>query len=182
MPAPTIRFRATLQRPAEPKGASWCFIVVPVAASAKLPSRGMVTVDGRIAGQAFRIALEPDGRRSHWFKVGRALRLAAGIAAGDVVDVAIAPVGREPAPRVPADLRAALAADVAARTQWTALTPVARRDWIQWITTAKQAETRARRIDRTRAMLASGKRRACCFDRSGIYGGNLSAPTAAPLS
>jgi hypothetical protein len=57
--------------------------------------------------------------------------------------------------------------------------PAARRDWIFWISTAKQAETRVRRIANACDMLAKGKRRVCCFDRSGYYSKGLSAPTAA---
>lgn len=45
-----IRFSATLQRPAEPKAATWTFLVLPAAASAKLPTRSLVTVEGTLAG------------------------------------------------------------------------------------------------------------------------------------
>ncbi len=62
---------------------------------------------------------------------------------------------------LPADLRKALTAKT--KTQWDALTEIARRDFISWINDAKQAETRASRIKRVPSMLASGKRRPCCF-------------------
>jgi hypothetical protein len=55
----------------------------------------------------------------------------------------------------------------------------ARRDWIQWTTSAKQPETRTRRIKNACSMLAGGKRRVCCFDRSGLDSESLSAPKAA---
>lgn len=86
---------------------------------------------------------------------------------------------RNPSRRVPADLRRALAAAPAARTQWASLTPAARRDWTHWIASGKKAETRGRRIATACDMLASSKRRACCFDRSGIYSKVLAAPEAA---
>jgi len=63
----------------------------------------------------------------------------------------------------PADLRKALAAAPAAKAQWDDLTPVARRDFISWIESAKQAETRKRRVERACSMLAAGKRRPCCY-------------------
>lgn len=44
---------------------------------------------------------------------------------------------------------------------WSDITPIARRDWIAWITSAKQPETRARRIQNVCEMLATGKRRVC---------------------
>jgi len=73
------------------------------------------------------------------------------------------PAGKESEPRVPTDLRKALAAAPAAKAQWSALTPIARRDFITWIDAAKQASTRSRRIERACSMLAEGKRRPCCF-------------------
>ena len=73
------------------------------------------------------------------------------------------PALKEPEPKVPADLRKALAAAPIATTQWKDLTPIARRDFISWIDSAKQAETRKRRIERACSMLAEGKRRPCCY-------------------
>jgi hypothetical protein len=174
-----LRFRATLQRPASARGDAWSFLLVPPAASARLPSRGMTAVQGSLNGIAFRATLEPDGRRSHWMKVPRKLRESAGAKAGDTVDVEMIPAAKQPEPRVPADLRKALAESPAARTAWDDITVISRRDWIQWITSAKQAETRVRRIRAACDMLASGKRRVCCFDRSGIYSGGFCAPEAA---
>lgn len=71
--------------------------------------------------------------------------------------------GKESEPKVPTDLRHALAAAPQAESVWKNLTPIARRDFISWIESAKQLETRTRRIERTPDMLASGKRRPCCY-------------------
>jgi uncharacterized protein YdeI (YjbR/CyaY-like superfamily) len=65
--------------------------------------------------------------------------------------------------RVPTDLRKALSATPMAKVQWRDLTPIARRDFISWINSAKQLETRKRRIERACSMLADGKRRPCCY-------------------
>ncbi len=73
------------------------------------------------------------------------------------------PAPEEAEPRVPTDLRKALATTPIAKAQWTDLTPIARRDFISWIDAAKQSETRRRRIERACEMLATGKRRPCCF-------------------
>lgn len=174
-----IRFEAKLLRPAQPANSSWTFLVLPKAASAKLPTRAMTSVEGTINGHPFRATLEPDGEKSHWLKVNRKLREAAGAEPGDVIPLEIAPTGKQPEPRVPADLRKALAAAPEARSLWSDITPVARRDWIHWITSAKKAETRARRIENACDMLAGGKRRVCCFDRSGFYSKSFGAPKAA---
>ena len=175
-----IKFQAKLSRPVEPKGATWTFLVLPAAASKQLPTRSMVTVDGTLAGQPFQATLEPDGLGSHWLKIERKLREAAGVAAGDSVALEIAPVEKEPEPRVPADLKQALADNPAAKATWAGITAVARRDWIHWITSGKKAETRVKRIAVACDKLASGNRRACCFDRSGMYSkGNMGPPEAA---
>ncbi len=174
-----ICFKATLLKPASPQRASWTFLILPKSASAKLPSRSMTSVTGTLNGCTFRATLEPDGQRSHWLKVTGKLREAAGAAVGDTVALEITPADREPDPRVPADLRKALKATPEALELWREITPVARRDWIHWITSAKRPETRVRRVDNACDMLASGKRRVCCFDRSGIYSKGFSAPEAA---
>ena len=178
--ASKIRFSATLFRPAATaKAVSWTFLTLPKEASAKLPSRGQTTVEGTLNGLAFRATLEPDGQGGHWLKVDRKMREAAGAEAGGVVTLEIAPVAQEPEPRVPADLRKALAAAAPkARELWSDITPIARRDWIHWIVSAKQAETRARRIRNACSMLAAGKRRPCCFDRSGMYAKSMVCPVA----
>ena len=179
--ASKIRFKAKLFRPAESeKVDSWTFLILPKNASAKLPSRGMTAIEGSINGFPFQATLEPDGQKSHWLKVDRKLREAVGAEAGDIVTLEIAPAAEELEPEIPADLRKALAtAAPKARKLWSDITPSARRDWIHWITSAKQLETRARRIKNACSMLAAGKRRVCCFDRSGIYSKSLSAPKAA---
>src|SRR5262245_45133880 len=181
---PKIRFRATLFRPvATAKAVAWTFLILPKEASAKLPSRGMMSVEGTFNGLAFRATLEPDGQGGHWLKVDRKLREAVGAQAGDIVSREIAPLAAEPEPRVPAELRQALAAaHPKARAAWSDITPVARRDWIQWIESAKREETRLKRIESACDMLAKGKRRPCCFDRSGMYGKGLSCPVAEDTS
>ena len=173
-----IRFKAKLLRPATPRNATWTFLVLPANASAKLPTRSMTTVEGTFGSHPFQATLEPDGQGSHWLKVPRALREKADVDVGDLVALEIAPSAEQPEPRIPADLRKALAGAPEAKAKWAGLTPVARRDWVQWITSAKQAETRARRIANTADMLLSGKRRVCCFDRSGMYSKDVRAPEA----
>lgn len=176
---PTSRFEAKLLRPAEPRDASWAFLVLPEEVSARLPRRGRTSVQGTLDGQAFRATLEPDGRLSHWLKVERALREAAGAAFGDTVTLEIAPVAKEPEPELPPDLRRALDGAPAAQAAWDATTTLARVDWIHWITSARQAATRAKRIADACDMLASGKRRVCCFDPSGYYSKAFGVPDAA---
>src|SRR3546814_6494358 len=86
--------------------------------SSDLPTRSMVTVDGTLEGQPFQATLEPDGEGSHWLKVDKGLREAAGAEVGDTVALEISPVEKEPESKVPADLRKALTANPAAKATW----------------------------------------------------------------
>lgn len=67
---------------------------------------------------------------------------------------------RAPTAEMPADLGKSLKTAAAkARATWDACTPAMQRDWILWIGSAKQAETRTKRIGQTIEKLAAGKKR-----------------------
>lgn len=68
-----------------------------------------------------------------------------------------------PVHKIPADLKKALAADKSALAVWEDITPLARNEWICWVTSAKIEETRKRRIAVGRSKLRSGMRRPCCW-------------------
>lgn len=65
--------------------------------------------------------------------------------------------------RVPADLREALLRHPTMLAPWNDITPLARNEFICWITSAKQDTTRARRITIARDKLERGERRPCCW-------------------
>lgn len=177
-----IPFEARLLKPVS-KGppVTWLFLILPRDASLQLPSRGLNSVAGTLAGCSFQATLEPDGDGGHWLRVEPELVTAARLRSGDVVAVEITPLAEEPEPRVPDEVQQALAAASAeVRAAWADITPMARRDWIHWITSAKKAETRQKRLNTACDMLAQGKRRPCCFDRSGMYSQSLRAPEAEP--
>lgn len=177
----TSQFETELFSPAQAEEEPpWAFVVLPKGVSETLPRRGRTTVNVTLNGQAFQATLEPDGQLSHWLKLSTELLAAADVQAGDVVMFTVTPVDQEPEPEVPADLQEALDAVPEAQAVWGATTTVARVDWVHWIVTAKQAKTRAKRIHDACDMLASGKRRVCCFDPSGYYSKALSAPKTPP--
>jgi uncharacterized protein YdeI (YjbR/CyaY-like superfamily) len=64
---------------------------------------------------------------------------------------------------LPADLKKALIANARALATWEDITPLARNEWICWITSVKKAETRTRRIAWGCENLQEGKRRPCCW-------------------
>jgi hypothetical protein len=175
-----IEFSAILRRPAKrAPDETWTFLRLPIEASERLPARSMVSVEGDFNGYPLQATLEPDGEGGHWLRVEAELSDAAGVKAGQAVALRIAPMTTEPEPKVPDDLQSALAANSAAFATWQDITAVSRRDWVAWVTSGKKAETRIKRIEVACDKLASGKRRACCFDRSGMYSKSLSCPVAA---
>lgn len=159
--------------------APWAFVVLPKTVSDTLPRRGRTSVDGSLNGHDFRATLEPDGQLGHWLRLDDALLDASGASIGKMASFEIAPMEEEPEPDIPADLKKALLASPAAKAVWDDTTTIARVDWIHWVTSAKQAKTRAQRVSGTCDRLASGKRRVCCFDPSGYYSKAFSPPKAA---
>lgn len=64
---------------------------------------------------------------------------------------------------VPSDMRAVLTSNTDVLSAWNDLTPLARNEWICWVTIVKKPETRAEHIERLREDLLDGKRRPCCW-------------------
>lgn len=170
------RFQARPLRPKGSGGDAWAFVVLPQEASAKLSRRGRTTVAVVMNGHRFEALLEPDGRKSHWLRIEARELESARAAIGQEAEFEISALEHEPEPEVPSDLAEALQAAPESQATWDATTTIARIDWIHWITSAKQASTRAKRINDACEMLATGKKRVCCFDVSGYYSKAFSAP------
>jgi uncharacterized protein YdeI (YjbR/CyaY-like superfamily) len=65
--------------------------------------------------------------------------------------------------KVPEDLRKALTSDSIVLEKWNDLTPLARNEWICWVTYVKKDDTRADHVKRTKSELKEGMRRPCCW-------------------
>jgi hypothetical protein len=110
-----------------------------------------------VGGYSYRTTVAPMGGR-FFVPLSAEHRKAAGVAAGDEVDVGIEP---DAAPRevtVPADLAGALAGDAAAREFFDGLSYTHRKEWVRWIEEAKRPETRATRLGKTVESLRAGQR------------------------
>ena len=145
---------------------SWTILKLPKNESLKLPSRGQTMAKGTINNYQFLAALEPDGNGSHWLNVDESIQKSTGFQAGDKVVVAMESTNDWPEPDVPTDLMTALETHKQAHSLWTAITPMARWEWIRWISSTKQPETRKRRIEVACSKLKAGERRPCCFNRN----------------
>ncbi|MDO8558051.1 MAG: YdeI/OmpD-associated family protein [bacterium] len=64
---------------------------------------------------------------------------------------------------MPEDLHKALMSATTAREIWEDITPLARNEWICWVTSGKKEETRSIRIEKALSKLKGGMRRPCCW-------------------
>ena len=64
---------------------------------------------------------------------------------------------------LPSDLEQALRRDAAALATWRDITPLARNEWICWMTSPKKQDTRDAHFVRLKDDILAGKRRPCCW-------------------
>jgi Bacteriocin-protection, YdeI or OmpD-Associated/Domain of unknown function (DUF1905) len=108
-----------------------------------------------VGGYTYRTTVAPMGG-AFWVPLAAEHREAAGVAAGQDVDVRLE---LDTAPRespLPDDLAAAL--DDGARAFFDGLAPSHRKEWVRWVEEAKKPETRAARISKTAESLRAGKK------------------------
>ena len=166
----TIRFDATPYTIDK-----WTILRLPERASAKLPSRGQVAVQGAINGHAFQTVLEPDGYFGHWMRIDRKLQRTADLNTGATATLEIELLKAWPEPTVPQDLETALAAaPQKIQTLWNGITPMARWEWVRWVNATQNPDTRKRRVEVSISKMKSGKRRPCCFNLASCTDPNLS--------
>lgn len=65
--------------------------------------------------------------------------------------------------KTPQDFKNALISNPKVFTLWEDITPLARNEWICWITSGKKAETRNIRIEKALSKMKRGMRRPCCW-------------------
>ena len=140
------RFTATLRRFAM----NYC-VDVPLDASRALagsPPERYVSVEGLASGRPFRTRLTPRGGGAFRLFLGGAVRAAAGLSEGDVVEMEVRRREAPEGPAVPADLGGALAALPGGREGFAQLTRAQREGMIAFIERARSEETRARYVER----------------------------------
>jgi hypothetical protein len=146
-----VEFTGTL-RESDRGGGRWIelpFDAKTVFGEARPPVRGTVN------GVPLRSRLSVYGGRTY-LGLRTEIRSAAGIDVGDTVDVVLE---RDDAPRevsVPPALAAALERDPAAREAFDGLAFTHRREYAEWIESAKREETRERRVAKALEMLRGG--------------------------
>lgn len=131
---------------------------LPDATVEELGGGGRPKVVVTVNGYTFRSSIARMGGE-YWLGVSAERRAAAGVKAGDLLDLEIE---LDTAPReieVPADLAAALDADPAAKAFWGTLSYSNQRWHAEQITGARKPETRAARVTKSVDMLRAGRAR-----------------------
>jgi hypothetical protein len=138
---------------------------LPEKESEKLPSRGQVAVSGTINGHEVTTVLEPDGYWGHWMRVDSKLQKLADVTDGDTAELTLTPIKEWPEPTVPKDFQAALdTAPQKVKDKWKDITAMARWEWIRWVNSTGNMDTRAVRIEKSISKLNGSHRRPCCFN------------------
>jgi uncharacterized protein YdeI (YjbR/CyaY-like superfamily) len=65
--------------------------------------------------------------------------------------------------KLPTDFQKAISSNKETKALWDDITPLARNEWICWVTSGKLAETRGIRIKKAISKMKSGMRRPCCW-------------------
>lgn len=139
-----VTFRATVQR----NGKSATGIEVPAEIVTGLGAGKRPKVRATVNGHTYRSSVGVLGGR-YLLPVSAEIRAAAGVAAGDEVEVALAVDAEPRTVAVPDDLAAAFAARPAARRVFDAMSYSHQRRYVLAIDDARTPQTRERRIAKT---------------------------------
>jgi hypothetical protein len=150
----TFKTRLTARGP----GGAWTFLELPFSVEQEFGTKARVAVAGTINGFPFRNSLMPNGDGTHSMMVSKALQAGAKASAGDTVQVAIAVDRSERVVDVPLELKRALSTNKAAAAAFKALSYSHRKEFADWVATAKREETRVSRAEKSIAMVIMKKR------------------------
>ena len=152
--SPLKRFRVLVERE---EGSEVCGINVPFDVEKTFGTRGRVPVRGTLNGAPFRSSLFPMGG-CHFMVVNRHLRAAAGVSGGETVPVTMERDTEERVITPPADFARALKTNKEAQATWDKLSYTHRREHVEHLEDAKKPETRQRRLEKSIALLAAGRK------------------------
>jgi Bacteriocin-protection, YdeI or OmpD-Associated/Domain of unknown function (DUF1905) len=149
-----LKFKAQLT--SRGPGGAWTYLQIPFSVPEVFGRKGQVPVRASINGFTFRNSLMPRAG-VHILGVGKDILAGTGADPGDTVQVELA---FDDTPRtvvVPADLGAALAKSPAVSKSFAALSYSHKKEYVDWIDSAKKPETRQKRIEKMAEMLAARK-------------------------
>ena len=139
-----FKFKAKISRP-EGIG-TWHFANVPIDVEKEYGKKGQVKVKASLNGKTFYSSLMPHGNGKHYIVLGEKLRNMAGVKIGDTILMTIELDERARTVEPPEDFETALIKNKAALEYFSSLAHTYKKQYVEWITSAKKEETRAERI------------------------------------
>ena len=106
----------------------------------------------------FEAGLTPEGDRTHSMTAGKNLQVGANARAGNPVHVVLAKDDKERIVTIPKELEDALRKNQKAASTFATLAPSHKKEYADWISTAKKQATKISRVQKAIEMLAAGKR------------------------
>jgi Bacteriocin-protection, YdeI or OmpD-Associated/Domain of unknown function (DUF1905) len=140
-------------------GGAWTYLPIPFDVHLVFGSKSRVAVAGTINGFQFRNSLMPEGDGTHFMMVSKELLSGAHARVGDVVSITLQLDQEQRDLVVPEELETALLENQQAASLFARLTYSQKKEYVDWLSTAKQAATKASRIKKAVEMLACGKKR-----------------------
>jgi hypothetical protein len=138
-------------------GGAWTFLEVPFSVEKEFGSKARVAVSGTMNGFAFQNSLMPNGDGTHSMMVSKALQAGAKAGAGELVTVAMAVDRSERVVTIPPELKRVLSTNKEAAIAFKAFSYSHRKEFAEWIASAKREETRIIRAEKSIAMITAKK-------------------------
>jgi hypothetical protein len=149
-------FEAVLERTQE--GMDAAYVEVPFNVEKLYGSKGQVKILATFDGHPYRGVLANMGTGCHILGVRKDIRLAIGKKIGEKINVTIERDTLERIVEVPDELQRLLTKNPKAKSFYESLSFTNRKEYAQWIGSAKRPETKTKRLAETLTRLLKGKK------------------------
>ena len=137
---------------------TWARIFVPFDVQHVFGAKSRVAVKGTLNGFPFRSSLFPDGDGRHYLYINRGLREGANAKPGELVRVELEIDTIPRKVEIPEDLMIILAQNPVADARFDKMDPSHKKEYVDWIESAKKPETRSNRVEQAIPLILAGKR------------------------
>jgi hypothetical protein len=137
---------------------SWTCLKIPFNVPQIFGTKARTFVQGTLKGFPFRTSIFPMGDGKFMMMVNKSMQAGAGVKKGDTVRVKMEKANTPPPLKIPPVLQRALRQHGPAQTRFNKMSYSCRKEYVDWITGAKQEATRQRRIEKMLGMIGGGER------------------------
>jgi hypothetical protein len=147
----TLKFQVELLPVKNTK--STCYFYIPYSIPEVWGIRKSVKVKAKIDKYFHRGLLMPDGKGNHCIGLKSVIMQGLGKFAGDVVDVSLEIDTEERVVEIPPEMEKLLAKNPKEKKYFDSLAYTHRKEYVQWVTSAKKEETKISRLEKMIEML-----------------------------